>query len=83
MLNSDINIHLNPLVEFLKLNKGTTYSTKTIAKRLKLKRPKLTYYKNLEFDNSKNQRRESRLICPKPITVGSGKYKLDLLKYND
>ena len=81
MLNSDIDS--NPLVEFLELNKGTTYSNKTIAKRIKLSRPKVTYYKNLEIDNAKTEGRESKFICPKPITVGSGKYKLDLLKYND
>uniref|UniRef100_A0A6C0J1I2 Uncharacterized protein n=1 Tax=viral metagenome TaxID=1070528 RepID=A0A6C0J1I2_9ZZZZ len=81
MLNSDN--HSNPLVEFLELNKGTTYSTKTIAKLLKLRRPKVTYYKNLEIDIAKNQGRKSKFICPKPITIGSGKYYLDLLKYND
>jgi len=73
---------VNPLIEYLEQNDNSIFSCKTLAKRLKVKRPKINYYKQIEINNAKSEKRHVRFICPDPIIVGSLKNKLDLLKYN-
>ena len=73
----------NPLIDFLKLHKDTIFSTRTLSKKIQIKRTKVNYYKNLEIKNAKSEERDSRFVSPKPISVGSRKYYLDLLKYNE
>ena len=74
----------NPVIKFLELHQETTFSTKTIAKRLNINRPKVNYYKKLEFEKAKSEKRDIRFTFPKPISVGSNKYKnnINLIKYN-
>ena len=65
---------VNPLIEYLEQNDNSIFSCKTLAKRLKVKRPKI--------NSDKSKKRRVRFISPTPITVGSSFNKLDLLKYN-
>lgn len=73
---------VNPLIEYLEQNDNSIFSCKTLAKRLKVKKPKINYYKQLEINSAKSEKRSVRFICPAPITVGSLKNELNLLKYN-
>ena len=70
---SDVNIelHENPVVDYLKQRSNDILSLKTISKALKLKRSKVLYYikHTCNVDN------------PSPFLVGSGKDTLHIYQY--
>lgn len=64
---------MNPVEDFLSNNKNITYSCKTMAKRLNMRRKDVIYYA-LTSSNLK--------LIP-PLEVGSGKRSMLIFKYED
>ena len=66
-----IELHDNPVVDYLKERRNDILSLKTISNALKLKRSKVLYY--IEHTN--------KVDNPSPFMVGSGKDKLHIYQY--
>ena len=66
-----IELHDNPVVDYLKERSNDILSLKTISKALKLKHSKVLYY--IEHTNNVDK--------PSPFLVGSGKDKLHIYQY--
>ena len=68
-----IELHDNPVVDYLKERSNDILSLKTISKALKLKHSKVLYY--IEHTNKVDK--------PSPFLVGSGKDNLNIYKYKN